>query len=93
MMPELDIVVYVVAAENSKSSSDKAQAIFDIAAEKELHLALMEAPAHIVARWVDGMEMNTETVTCLRSVLMKPEQREWTERLVSLLEESAAELN
>lgn len=93
MPPELDIVVYAVAANDSKSASEKAQAIFDIAAEKELHLALMEVPAQIVEKWAKEMDVNTETITCLRSVLMKPEQLEWTERLVALLEECAAEVN
>jgi hypothetical protein len=35
------------------------------------------------------VEVDTESVACLRSVLMKPEHEEWVERITALLEASA----
>ena len=37
-----------------------------------------------------GIEEDQATVTCLRSVLMKPEHREWTGRIWSLLDEATS---
>ena len=33
------------------------------------------------------MQMNSETVTCLRSVLMKPEHDEWAHDIIEILNE------
>ena len=33
-----------------------------------------------------GMERDRDTLTCLRSVLMKPEQRAWVDRIWELLD-------
>ena len=35
------------------------------------------------------MQADTEVVTCLRSVLMKPEHEDWVDRITALLEASA----
>ena len=35
-----------------------------------------------------GIERDRETVTCLRSVLMKPEHREWLDRIWQILDAS-----
>ena len=91
MTPELDIVVYAAAAGDFESASRKARRLFDTAANKELHLALINVPAAIAGHWLGGMEQNADHVTCLRSVLMKPEQIDWTARLLALLESSAEE--
>lgn len=77
--PELDIVVWGLAAGNVTEASRKAQQVFDRAAEGGLHLAL----AHLPARFFPGAEWaeNGETVTCLRSVLMKPEHLAWVDEI------------
>jgi len=36
-----------------------------------------------------AMVRDRATVTCLRSVLMKPEHREWVERIAAVLDEAA----
>ena len=36
-----------------------------------------------------GIARDRETITCLRSVLMKPEHREWLDRIWSILDASA----
>jgi glutamate/tyrosine decarboxylase-like PLP-dependent enzyme len=90
MHPELDIVVYAARADDALGSSARARAVFENAARNELHLALADFPASLVAPYVPGMTMNADSVTCLRSVLMKPEHEDWIERITALLEASAA---
>ena len=89
MQPELDIVVYAVSAPTSSESSKLAQQVFDKAAKQNLHLALMELPTSLASEWLSGMRGDTDTITCLRSVLMKPEHANWTSEIVSLLEACA----
>jgi len=77
--PELDIVTWGLAAGNVAEASRLAQKVFDRAAEGGLHLAL----AHLPARFFAGAEWAESggTVTCLRSVLMKPEHLTWVEEI------------
>ena len=89
MRPELDIVVYAVNAASTSESSTRARQVFDEAAKRELHLALVELPVEFVGRYAPEIEADSETMTCLRSVLMKPEHEDWLERITALLEASA----
>ena len=89
MSPELDIVVYALAAPDAKSSSERARNVFARAAEQQLHLAMIELPTALVTRYATDMESNSETITCLRSVLMKPEHQEWLDTIMDILETSA----
>ena len=89
MPPELDIVVYAVNAATTSKASQRAREVFEYAAARELHLALIELPVELVQHYAPGIDVDSETVTCLRSVLMKPEHEEWVERLTALLEASA----
>jgi glutamate/tyrosine decarboxylase-like PLP-dependent enzyme len=90
MRPELDIVVYVVAAESASAASRAARAVFARAAGNDLHLAMMAVPADIVGSYLPAMRIDAESVTCLRSVLMKPEHRDWLDRIMHILEASAS---
>lgn len=92
MEPELDIVVYAVNAADSRISSERARKLFAKAAEHELHLAMIELPVELVTHYAPGISANSETITCLRSVLMKPEHCDWLDRIVEILESSAAEI-
>jgi tyrosine decarboxylase/aspartate 1-decarboxylase len=74
--PELDIVAWKVAAESVDASSARARTIFDEAAKRDLHLALVQLPAS----WF-GPSGKGETLTCLRSVLMKPEHEAWLDEI------------
>lgn len=85
MAPELDIVVYAVNADDAATSGQLARQTFDEAAARELHLALIELPVELVRVYLPDLEANAETVTCLRSVLMKPEQVDWLDRIMALL--------
>ncbi|MDJ0909235.1 MAG: aminotransferase class I/II-fold pyridoxal phosphate-dependent enzyme [Woeseiaceae bacterium] len=86
MPPELDIVVYAVAAPDAAAASERARAVFDGAAEKELHLAMIELPIALVSEWLPDLHPNAETVTCLRSVMMKAEQQAWVDEIMAILE-------
>ncbi|HEX4309319.1 MAG TPA: aminotransferase class I/II-fold pyridoxal phosphate-dependent enzyme [Acidobacteriaceae bacterium] len=85
--PELDIVVWAVRAGSLVESSQLAQQVFDRAAEQGLHLALAHLPARFFAGapWSNATEA---TVTCLRSVLMKPEHLAWVDEIARRLREA-----
>ena len=89
MPPELDIVVYTVRAPDTATATERARSVFSLAAENDLHLALIELPAVLVGKYAQDMELNSETVTCLRSVFMKPEHLEWLDPIVNILEDAA----
>jgi glutamate/tyrosine decarboxylase-like PLP-dependent enzyme len=86
MKPELDIVVYAVDAPDTATASARAKQLFRLAAEDNLHLALIELPAAMLQAYAPGILTSTDTVTCLRSVLMKPEHGDWLERIMAILE-------
>ena len=89
--PELDIVVFAPAASSVSSSSALSRRIFDAAASRQLHLALAELPVRFLRS--PSLEYEDKTdVTCLRSVLMKPEHRQWLDRIWSTLAESTDEV-
>jgi glutamate/tyrosine decarboxylase-like PLP-dependent enzyme len=90
MSPELDIVCYALTADKASDSSAKARRVFELAAEKELHLAMIELPVDLVRTCVPALEADVETVTCLRSVLMKPEHKDWLPQIMAILEECAS---
>jgi glutamate/tyrosine decarboxylase-like PLP-dependent enzyme len=95
--PELDIVVWKVNAESLEHSSALAQQIFSACAARDLHLALVQLPS---AWFEPATELEPHSsasngaglVTCLRSVLMKPEHEVWLDRIWEILADSCAEV-
>jgi hypothetical protein len=85
--PELDIVVWKLAAEKGRLASDRAQQVFDACAARNLHLALVQLP-HCWFRPGSTEAREAEKVTCLRSVLMKPEHHAWLDRIWDVLSEA-----
>jgi tyrosine decarboxylase / aspartate 1-decarboxylase len=85
--PELDIVVWAPRADTAEKTSELSQRIFDEAAKHNLHLALIHLPARFFGNasprpaWADS----NGKVLCLRSVLMKPEHRDWLPRIWEIL--------
>jgi glutamate/tyrosine decarboxylase-like PLP-dependent enzyme len=75
--PELDIVVWALRAADPRESSRRAQRVFESASTHNLHLALVQLPQSWFGQTGDGVDGNGENVTCLRSVLMKPEHETW----------------
>jgi tyrosine decarboxylase / aspartate 1-decarboxylase len=89
--PELDIVVWTVRAPNASRSSEFARSVFREAARLGLHLALAELPAHFFQAEVGSPWEETKTVTCLRSVLMKPEHDAWIDRIWAQLDRATSQ--
>jgi len=90
--PELDIVIFAPRAASIGNASELSRRVFEAAAKRDLHLAVAELPALF---WGDNrvaIKRDRETMTCLRSVLMKPEHLDWIgriwERLVAAADES-----
>jgi glutamate/tyrosine decarboxylase-like PLP-dependent enzyme len=80
--PELDIVVWKMGAEGVEQASRRAQEVFVGCATRDLHLALVQLPDC----WFEpgngtANRAGTGLVTCLRSVLMKPEHEAWLDRI------------
>jgi glutamate/tyrosine decarboxylase-like PLP-dependent enzyme len=87
--PELDILVFVPRGSSLEEISAKSRRIFDTAARNGLHLAVVELPLKFWAGLVT--EGQRTTVTCLRSVLMKPAHLDWVERIVGMVERASEE--
>jgi glutamate/tyrosine decarboxylase-like PLP-dependent enzyme len=85
--PELDIVAWKIALSPRQRASRRAQEIFDNCAARNLHLALVQLPY----RWfgsADALVPEAGKVTCLRSVLMKPEHEAWLDRIWSVFSDA-----
>jgi tyrosine decarboxylase / aspartate 1-decarboxylase len=93
--PELDILTWAIGAPTVEESSRLAQLVFDRAAELDLHLALVQLPLHFMRNlatrdasiWAN--EADDAKITCLRSVLMKPEHLDWIEEIWKRLDQAA----
>jgi hypothetical protein len=80
--PELDIVFWAAAAPSPGDSSTRARAIFEEARKRNLYLAHAELPTRFFPAdtWPTPPAEGTH-VTCLRSVLMKPEHEPWIDEI------------
>jgi tyrosine decarboxylase / aspartate 1-decarboxylase len=90
--PELDIVIFAPRAKSISEASEQTRRIFQAAARRNLHLAVAELPAKFWATNLGDLKRDKETITCLRSVLMKPEHLEWLPRIWEVLSEATAEV-
>ncbi len=90
--PELDIVVFFPRAESASEASILSRKMFEAAAKRNLHLAVAELPIHFWEANLGAMKRDRETLTCLRSVLMKPEHLDWIPRIWELLSTSTGEV-
>jgi glutamate/tyrosine decarboxylase-like PLP-dependent enzyme len=91
--PDLDIVVWKMAAETPERASQLAQDAFVACATRDLHLALVQLPKiwfEPADRTSNGVESGL--ITCLRSVLMKPEHEAWLDRIWERLTSACAEV-
>src|SRR6184192_1349299 len=90
--PELDILVFAPRGNSVSETSTLSRKVFEAAAKRGLHLAVAELPIHFWENNLGGMKRDRERLTCLRSVLMKPEHLEWVERIWELLSAATAEV-
>jgi tyrosine decarboxylase/aspartate 1-decarboxylase len=86
--PELDIVIFAPRSDSVTESSIISRRIFDAAAAKNLHLAVAELPIAFFETHLRAMKRDRATLSCLRSVLMKPEHLEWMPRIWSILQDA-----
>jgi len=80
--PELDLVVWMVNARTSCESSQLAQRFFDACAAHLIHLALVTLPRAQVEHLQKIQDWTSETVTCLRACVIKPEHQKWMPAIV-----------
>jgi len=90
--PELDIVIFAPRTKTVSEASTLSRRIFDAAAKRNLHLAVAELPTEFWAANLGSMWRDRETITCLRSVLMKPEHLEWIPRIWDELSAATSEV-
>ena len=87
--PELDIVVWTVKADTVSAASERAHKLFEAAASRHLHMAVANLPTSLFADHWNADARDRDTVTCLRSCLMKPEHLEWMDRIWETFETAA----
>ncbi|MBT4288140.1 MAG: aspartate aminotransferase family protein [Deltaproteobacteria bacterium] len=87
--PDLDIVIWVIKAKTASQISELSQKMFDLAAQKNLHLALFNLPSELLDDSWQDIEMDEDSVVCLRSCLMKPEHLDWMDQIWNVLDEVA----
>jgi tyrosine decarboxylase / aspartate 1-decarboxylase len=86
--PELDIVVWAPRAARVSEASEIAQRIFTEAERRHLYLALANLPVEMFELPASTMARDRDTITCLRSVLMKPDHREWVDDIWKILDQA-----
>lgn len=86
--PELDIVIWAPKAGSVSEISRFSRQLFEETGRNHLHLALADLPCEFFD--LDGADIvrDRDTVTCLRSVLMKPDHHEWLGRIWEILSRS-----
>ncbi|MDH3644359.1 MAG: pyridoxal-dependent decarboxylase [Gammaproteobacteria bacterium] len=89
--PELDIIIWGPRGASAEAVSAASRAQFEAAARHNLHLALIEVPvALLLPYWGEVALDGADSVTCLRSCLMKPEHLDWVDRIWQILDELGA---
>ncbi len=88
--PELDIVVWALRAADLREASETARKVFDACAKRGLNLALVELPGS----WFDkpGGKQYADSMSCLRSVLIKPEHEAWLDGIWERLSGACTEV-
>ncbi len=79
--PQLDIVIFAPRGASAGEISRRSRAVFDAAAEENLHLALVNFPKSLLGEYWSEIAWDQPAVTCLRSCLMKPEHLDWIEQI------------
>jgi tyrosine decarboxylase/aspartate 1-decarboxylase len=90
--PELDIVIFAARAASLSRMSARSREMFAAAAGRGLHLAVAELPVSFFAASLPpNTRRDRETLTVLRSVLMKPEHADWINQIWELLRSATAD--
>jgi glutamate/tyrosine decarboxylase-like PLP-dependent enzyme len=84
--PTLDILFWAPRAVSLAESSALSQAIFDEARRRDLYLALATLPARFFPPGTWQQTDPDAPITCLRSVMMKPEHLAWAGEIAERLD-------
>jgi glutamate/tyrosine decarboxylase-like PLP-dependent enzyme len=87
--PELDIVIWAPRATTASTTSEKSRAMFESAAARGLHLAVASLPKSLLGSWWPDLEWNRDSVSVLRSCLIKPEHSGWIEAIWNVIDSVA----
>lgn len=79
--PQLDIVVWAPRAEKASRISALTDRLFDACAQKNLHFAKFQYPSSLLKNLWKDVTFDQESVTCLRSCLIKPHHHDWLETI------------
>ena len=85
--PEIDIVVWGARKKSVSEISEASKSIFEKAASKNLHLALLNYPVRLLPSHWRAIKKDEEYVTCLRSCLLKPEHEDWVDEIWKIVTE------
>jgi glutamate/tyrosine decarboxylase-like PLP-dependent enzyme len=89
--PELDILVWAPAGKCASQISQRSEEFFRATQKQNLHLATFKYPAALLRRRWAEVDFDQETVTCLRSCLLKPEHEAWVDRIWEIMQAAAPE--
>jgi tyrosine decarboxylase/aspartate 1-decarboxylase len=92
MEPDLDIVIWAIKAKSCSKTTELSQKMFDLAAEKNLHLALFSIPTDSLDDSWRDVAFDCDSVTCMRSCLMKPEHEDWMDQIWTLIDQITNEI-
>jgi glutamate/tyrosine decarboxylase-like PLP-dependent enzyme len=85
--PEIDIVIWAEKKASVSEINRSSKEIFEKAAAKNLHLALLNYPVRLLPKHWKGITRDEGHVTCLRSCLLKPEHEDWVEEIWKIVTE------
>lgn len=88
--PELDILAYFpinLSIETTSQISEVSKKVFEAGMrDQSFYLSLFKVPSSTFVKLHPEYEADSETVTILRSVFMRPEQADFVEELISRIE-------
>lgn len=85
--PEIDIVIWATKEKSISAINKISKEIFEKAAAKNLHLALLNYPVRLLPNHWRAIKKDEEYVTCLRSCLMKPEHENWVDAIWEIVKD------
>jgi len=83
--PDLDIVVWAVVGRTAGEASRNAGAVLAECARRDVHLSLTEMPPRCLGPRAVAFGQRADVVTCLRACLVKPEHRDWIDRIFDVV--------
>ena len=86
--PEIDIVIWARKEKSISEINKTSKDIFEKAASKNLHLALLNYPVRLLPKHWRAITKDEEYVTSLRSCLIKPEHEQWVDEIWEIVADS-----